>query len=67
MQYFFQNYSPSDTFGWEPSLDVLGRSNKLACDNNSVAIKCKTDNTSYQALDMAVSCKCRSHQKRKEK
>jgi len=46
-------------------VDVLGRSNKLACDSNSVAIKCKTDNTSYQALDMAVSCKCQSHRKRK--
>jgi len=38
-------------------VDILGRSNKLACDNNSVAIKCKTDNTSYQAFDMAVSWK----------
>jgi len=38
-------------------VDILGRSNKLACDNNNVAIKCKTDNTSYQAFDMAVSWK----------
>ena len=42
-------------------MDDLGSSNKLACDSNSIAIKCKTDNTSYQPLDMAVSCRSVNH------
>lgn len=29
----------------------------MACDNVSMAIKCKTESTSYQELDMVVSCK----------
>jgi len=29
----------------------------LACDNVSMAIKCKTESTSYQELDKVVSCK----------
>lgn len=53
-------YIPSDTLCWWPSLDDLGSSSKLAFDSNSIDIKCKTDNTSYQALDMVVSCKERT-------
>lgn len=48
---------PSDTFGWWLSADALGRSKELACDSDSMAIKCKTDSNSYQAFEMAVSCK----------
>lgn len=35
-------------------MDDLGSSKKIACNSNSIDIKCKTDNTTYQALDMVV-------------
>ena len=46
---------PSDTLVWYPSSDVFGRSREFAWDKRSIAIMCKTDNTSYQELGNAVS------------
>jgi len=46
---------PSVTFGWYPSTEDFGINKEFACDKDSIDIICRTDNTSYQALDIAVS------------